>query len=51
MRTLLGCTLGLVLCCGVSAEDKKDAIDAKKLIGKWTPKEKKVVPYLRCTAG
>jgi uncharacterized protein (TIGR03066 family) len=38
MRVLLGCALTLVLCCGVSAEDK---IDAKKLVGKWEPKEKK----------
>src|SRR5688500_7985049 len=42
MRTLLGCTLGLVLCFGASAEDKKadEKIDAKKLVGKWEPKEK-----------
>ncbi len=38
MRAMLGCALTLVLCCGVSAEDK---IDAKKLVGKWEPKEKK----------
>jgi uncharacterized protein (TIGR03066 family) len=37
MRTLLGCTLGLVICFGVSAKDEK--IDAKKLVGKWEPKE------------
>jgi len=42
MRAMLGCTLGLLLCCAVSAEDKKDEkVDAKKLIGKWEPKEKK----------
>jgi uncharacterized protein (TIGR03066 family) len=41
MRAMLGCTLGLLLCCGLSAEDKKDAsIDAKLLVGKWEPKEK-----------
>jgi uncharacterized protein (TIGR03066 family) len=36
MRTLLGCTLGLLLCSGLVALDKKaDPIDAKKLVGKW----------------
>ena len=41
MRTLLGCVATLALCFGVSAEDKKDEkIDAKKLVGKWEPKEK-----------
>src|SRR5947199_1452320 len=39
MRVLLGCALGLFLCCGLSAAD--DKVDAKKLIGKWEPKEKK----------
>jgi uncharacterized protein (TIGR03066 family) len=42
MRVLLGCAVVLLSCCGVSAEDKRDEkIDAKKLIGKWSPKEKK----------
>jgi uncharacterized protein (TIGR03066 family) len=40
MRAMLGCAVALVLCFGASAEDKKDAIDAKKLVGKWEPKEK-----------
>src|SRR5688572_30203347 len=40
MRSLLGCVLGLLLCSGLVADDKKDAIDAKKLVGKWEPKEK-----------
>jgi uncharacterized protein (TIGR03066 family) len=41
MRAVLGCTLTLVFCCGLFAEDKKDAtIDAKKLVGKWEPKER-----------
>jgi uncharacterized protein (TIGR03066 family) len=41
MRAVLGCTLTLVFCCGLSAADKKDeTIDAKKLVGKWEPKEK-----------
>jgi uncharacterized protein (TIGR03066 family) len=42
MRTLLGGLLAaLTFGIGVSAEDKKDEnIDAKKLIGKWSPKEK-----------
>ena len=35
MRAILSCTLTLVVCCGLSADDK---IDAKKLVGKWTPK-------------
>jgi uncharacterized protein (TIGR03066 family) len=39
MRTILGCTLGLLLCSGLTADDKKDEkIDAKKLLGKWRPK-------------
>lgn len=42
MRTLLGCTLGLFLCSGLLAEDKKaDPIDAKKVVGKWEPKATK----------
>jgi len=42
MRTLLGCTLTLAVCFGVSADDKKEEkIDAKMLVGKWEPKEKK----------
>lgn len=40
MRAMLGCTLAVMLVCvGVSAKDEK--IDAKKLVGKWEPKEKK----------
>lgn len=42
MRALLGCVFGLLLCSGLVADDKKDEkIDAKKLVGKWTQKEKK----------
>jgi uncharacterized protein (TIGR03066 family) len=42
MRAMLGCVVALALCCGLLAEDKKaDPIDAKKLVGKWGPKEKK----------
>jgi uncharacterized protein (TIGR03066 family) len=42
MRAILGCSLVLVLCCGLSADDKKaDPIDTKKLVGKWEPKDKK----------
>ena len=42
MRVLLGCAVVLVACFGVSAEEKKDErIDAKKLVGKWSPKEQK----------
>jgi len=41
MRALLGCAATLALCFGALAEEKKDEkIDAKKLIGKWEPKEK-----------
>lgn len=41
MRTLLIGTLALLLCCSLSAEEKKDEkIDAKKLVGQWEPKEK-----------
>jgi uncharacterized protein (TIGR03066 family) len=42
MRAVLCCVLGLFLCGGLTAEDKKDAkIDAAKLVGKWEPKDKK----------
>jgi uncharacterized protein (TIGR03066 family) len=43
MRVILGCTLAvLVFNLSLSADDKKDEkIDAKKLIGKWEPKDKK----------
>jgi uncharacterized protein (TIGR03066 family) len=36
MRAILSCTLTLVVCCGLSADEK---IDTKKLVGKWTPKK------------
>ncbi len=36
MRLILSCTLTLAVCCGVSADDQ---IDAKKLVGKWSPKK------------
>lgn len=39
MRTLIGIGLILVLACGATAAD--DKIDAKKLIGKWEPKNAK----------
>ena len=39
MRAILGCVVVLAAHAGLSAEDK--AIDAKKLVGKWEPKEKK----------
>ena len=39
MRAILCCALGLLLCGGLSADDKKDEkIDAKKLVGKWQEK-------------
>ena len=47
MRALIGTGMVLVLACAaVAADEKKDdkkeeAIDAKKLIGKWEPKEPK----------
>jgi uncharacterized protein (TIGR03066 family) len=52
MRTFLSCTLAvLVLGFSLSADDKKDEkIDAKKLIGKWSPKDKKddvVIEFLK----
>ena len=45
MRAILACTLAvLTLGFSLAAEDKKDEkIDAKKLIGKWEPKEKKEI--------
>ena len=42
MRALLGCVLGLLICSGLVADDKKDAkIDAKLLVGKWRLKDDK----------
>ena len=43
MRAILGCALAVALVANAGfAEDKKEEkIDAKKLIGKWEPKEKK----------
>jgi uncharacterized protein (TIGR03066 family) len=41
MRVLLGCALLLVVWTSAPAEDKKEEkIDAKLLVGKWSPKEK-----------
>src|SRR5262245_13362113 len=41
MRTILGCTLAavLVLVAGFHADARQDKVDAKKIIGKWEPKE------------
>jgi uncharacterized protein (TIGR03066 family) len=37
----MGCALGLLLCSGLAAEDKKDQkLDPQKLVGKWEPKDK-----------
>ncbi len=43
MRVLLGCAAVLILSCtATSMQDKKDeTIDAKKLVGKWQPNDKK----------
>lgn len=42
MRVFLSCTLTALVCYAASADDKKDdKIDAKKIGGKWEPKEKK----------
>jgi uncharacterized protein (TIGR03066 family) len=44
MRAVLGCGLAVALAvaAGAAAQDKKDdKVDAKKLIGKWQPAEKK----------
>jgi len=44
MRTFIGCIMVVVLAIaeGAGADDKKDEkIDAKKLIGKWEPKDAK----------
>jgi hypothetical protein len=40
MRAILGCGLAVVLAvtAGVSADDKAEKVDGKKLIGKWEPK-------------
>lgn len=41
MRAVLGCVAVLALAVGGSAagQDKKDPIDGKKLIGKWSPEK------------
>jgi len=42
MRAIPVCVVVLALNAGLSAEDKKaEAIDVKKLVGKWEPVEKK----------
>jgi uncharacterized protein (TIGR03066 family) len=43
MRAILGCGLavGLVILAGTTAAAKDEKIDAKKLIGKWEPKDDK----------
>jgi uncharacterized protein (TIGR03066 family) len=47
MRAILSCTLAVLVCCALSADDKKDEkIDAKKLVGKWVPKDKEKGKYL-----
>ncbi|QJW92724.1 TIGR03066 family protein [Frigoriglobus tundricola] len=41
MRVVLSCSLGLLVCCALSADDKKDEkIDAQKLVGKWLHEDK-----------
>jgi uncharacterized protein (TIGR03066 family) len=40
MRTILGCALLVLMSSTLSADDK---FDAKLLVGKWSPKEKKSV--------
>ncbi|MBN9117639.1 MAG: TIGR03066 family protein [Planctomycetes bacterium] len=42
MRAILGCALMILgICSCLCADDKKsEPIDAKKLVGKWEPKEK-----------
>lgn len=40
MRFVLGCGLAVAMALSAAADDKKDApVDAKKLVGKWSPKE------------
>lgn len=41
MRVILGgmLTLGLVFVAGLSADEKAEKIDGKKLLGKWEPAE------------
>ena len=40
-RAILSCSLALLLGCAAWADDKKggEKIDARKLVGKWSPKE------------
>jgi uncharacterized protein (TIGR03066 family) len=52
MRAVLSCALALVVCGGLAADDKKAVpIDAKKLIGKWCPKEEAVFTVELTTDG
>lgn len=41
MRIILGCAVAVSLAGGAGADDKDTPIDAKKLVGKWEPKEQK----------
>lgn len=41
MRTILGCTLLVVLAVSGSGTGADEKIDGKKLVGKWQPKEQK----------
>jgi len=42
MRAVLGGTLGLLVCCALPAQEKKDEkIDPAKLVGKWELKNAK----------
>ena len=43
MRALIGSVVVLAIACAAAAADEKkeESIDAKKLIGKWEPKEPK----------
>lgn len=41
MRTLIGCALAVALAAAATADDKKELPDAKKLVGRWEPREAK----------
>ena len=45
MRAILGCAVVLVACFGVVADEKKEAIDAKKLVVKWETEKKEGTAY------
>jgi uncharacterized protein (TIGR03066 family) len=56
MRAILGCAAVLALACGVTVAGGQAKVDAKKLVGKWSPapdkdkKDKQVAMTIEFTA-